>query len=92
MKMAIKLGSKVRDSITGFTGIAVSRTEHLFGCVRVSIEPQECKDGKPVDICWFDEQRVELVEETKPVVSAASSATSGGPQNDCPRTKDAPSR
>lgn len=86
--MAIKLGSKVRDSITGFTGIATSRTEYLHGCVHVGVTPTELKDGKPIDPQWFDEQRVELLEEKKPVVSKASSATSGGPNDHPP----APSR
>lgn len=76
----IKLGSKVRDSITGFEGIATSRTEYLYGCVHVGITPTELRDGKPVDSQWFDEQRVQVIEERKPEVSPASSATSGGPQ------------
>jgi len=29
--MAIKLGWKVRDTITGFTGIATARYEYLHG-------------------------------------------------------------
>ena len=89
--MAIKLGSKVRDNLTGFTGIATGRSEFQYGCARVLIEPQELKDGKPVEGQWFDEQRVELVQQKAPVVSAASSAKTGGPQND-PRPMNGPSR
>lgn len=77
----IILGSKVRDNITGFTGTATGRTEYMFGCARVMIETSEMKDGKPVDALWFDEQRVEIVKEEKPIVSESSSALSGGPQN-----------
>jgi hypothetical protein len=80
----IQLGSKVRDTVTGFTGLAVSRTEFLHGCVRVGIEPQTLHEGKPMDAHWFDEQRVVLVEELEPEVSPLSSATSGGPQKDPP--------
>lgn len=75
----IKLGSKVKDSITGLTGIATSRTEYLYGCVHIGVTPTELKDGKPIESSWFDEQRIELVEEKKPEVSKASSAKSGGP-------------
>lgn len=75
----IKLGSKVKDSITGLTGIATSRCVYLHGCVHIGITPTELKDGKPIDSCWFDEQRVEVLEEKAPDVSPASSATSGGP-------------
>lgn len=83
--MAIQLGSKVRDSISGLSGIATGRATFLYGCVRVLIEPQELKDGKPIDPVWFDEQRVEVVEEKAPVVSADSTpGIPGGPQKDPP--------
>lgn len=57
-----ELGDKVKDRITGMTGIVISRSEHLFGCERYWIEPQELKDGKPVDGRWFDQDSLELVE------------------------------
>ena len=79
--MAIKLGSKVVDSITGFEGIATARHEYLYGCVRITITPDKLHDGKPVDEQWFDEQRLNLVEVRDPVVSPLSSARTGGPQS-----------
>lgn len=86
----IKLGSKVKDTITGFTGIAVGRTEWMNGCARIGIQPKKLKDGKPVEVEWFDEQQIEVIKEKKPEVSPHCSATSGGPQHDpspraCPR-------
>lgn len=77
----VKLGNKVRDMITGFTGIATGRTEYLYGCARILVEPDELKDGKPVEAGWFDEQRIETVVEKAIPVSAENSATSGGPQS-----------
>ena len=78
--MNIKLGNKVRDSITGFTGIVTSRTDYLFGCVHVGVTPDSLdKDGKPMDCQFFDEQRILLVESSKPKVSQDSVAKSGGP-------------
>lgn len=77
----IKLGSKVRDSITGFTGIATSRHEYLYGCMQIGITPVELREGKPVETWHFDDQRVELLEAGAPIVSPESTATSGGPQN-----------
>lgn len=50
----VKLGVKVKDSITGFMGVAVSRTEYLYGCVRVGVEGE----AKPGEIYYFDEQRL----------------------------------
>jgi hypothetical protein len=58
----IELGSKVKDSITGFSGIATGRAEYLHGCARVLVEPQELKDGKPVESQWLDEPRLVVVE------------------------------
>ncbi len=78
----IKLGSKVKDIITGFEGVAVARTEWLYGCTRIGVDSAELNDGKPVETQWFDEQRLEMTEAQEPKVSKDSSATSGGPQRD----------
>lgn len=61
----ISLGNKVKDSVTGLMGIAVARSEWLWGCVRIAIQPQELKDGKPIDEIWLDEDRLEIIEEKK---------------------------
>jgi hypothetical protein len=76
----VKLGTKVTDSITGFTGIATSRTEYMFGCVRVAVEPAMV-DGKLPEAVHFDEQRL----EDKPT------AISGGP-GDIPPARQIPRR
>jgi hypothetical protein len=81
----IQLGSRVRDAYTGFEGIAVARTEWLYGCARVSVEPTELKDGKVQDMVAFDEQRLEVIRDAAPIVSPASSATTGGLYPDVPR-------
>lgn len=87
----IKLGSRVRDIYTGFTGTAVARTEWLYGCSRIGIEPTTLKDGLPIEAQWFDEQRVEIIQEDRPLnVTALSSAAAapGGPQRDPARSAD----
>lgn len=78
----IQLGNKVKDRITGFTGVAVGITNWSSGNVTVTIEPTMLKDGKPVDSCGFDVHRVELMEETKPPVAKENTSTTGGPQRD----------
>lgn len=87
----IKLGDKVRDMITGFTGIAVGRTDWLYGCARIGVEPTELRDGKTVETHWFDEQRVELIEAKPIPVSTHSNARVGGPQSD-PAPRHIPNR
>jgi hypothetical protein len=54
----IKLGDRVKDSITGFKGIVTGRFEYLNGCVRLAVTPEELKDGKPVEDMVFDEGRL----------------------------------
>jgi hypothetical protein len=55
--MAIKLGTTVTDSVTGFTGVATSRTEYLNGCIRVGVQPV-AKDNKIEDAFHIDEQQL----------------------------------
>ena len=84
--MAITLGHRVRDSITGFEGIATARVTYMYGCARILIEPTRLdSDGKRLEDVYFDEQRVEHVEDREISVSPQNSATSGGPQRDPPR-------
>jgi len=64
----VKLGSKVRDVISGFQGIAISRCEYLNGCVTIGIEGamdgSKDKDGDPKrPHVWTDEQRVQVLAE-----------------------------
>jgi len=81
MQAMIKLGDKVRDTITGLAGIAIARHEYLNGCVRFSVQPVEIKDGKPVDCSAFDVEQLELIEaDYKPQL-----APTGGPQDEPPR-------
>lgn len=77
--MTIKLGDRVRDCYTKFEGIASARTECLYGCARITIEPTELKDGKPVDAQWFDEQRIELVEAKERIDHSGGAVKTGGP-------------
>ena len=78
----IKLGSKVRDSLTGFEGIASARTECLYSNTTITIEPTKLYEGKPAEGHCFEVTRIELIQESAPPVSKSSVATSGGPQHD----------
>lgn len=75
----VKLGDRVTDRISGFSGIATGRAEYLYGCVRVQVEPEALHDGKPVESQWFDEQRL----------TDASPAKAGGPMANPTARKDA---
>lgn len=58
----IILGTPVKDAITGFSGIAVSKLETLSGNVMISIQPRsekndEVKDAKLFRLTPFKKMR-----------------------------------
>lgn len=57
----IELGSIVRDCVTGFSGIAIARLDHLFNDSEIQIQPQRLdENGKPAEPMWFYENRIEV--------------------------------
>lgn len=62
MKEPIGLGDRVKDSVTGLTGIVTCITHWLHGCIRIGVQPEETKDGKPVEAVYFDQTQVVLVK------------------------------
>ena len=85
----INLGDRVKDRVTKFTGIVVSITQHLNGCVRLGIQGAELKDGRPQECEWIDESQVTLL---KPRAVAPIMAATGGPRPAPKPMKDEPSR
>jgi hypothetical protein len=67
--MAIQLGTIATDSITGFKGVAVVRTEFLFECVRIGLMPKALKDGLPQEKCYFDERQLKEDDKKTPAPS-----------------------
>jgi len=57
----IELGMKVKDRVTGFTGIAMCRSTFLTGCDRIGVQPKAGKDGKMEDSRYFDEPSLDIV-------------------------------
>lgn len=79
----IKLGQKVRDKVTGFTGIAISKIEFLNGCVQFCVKPkaatpkkgeaQKCPEGQ-----YFDVEQLDVVGKSKPIKLNDRDVPSGG--------------
>lgn len=84
----INLGSKVKDVVSGFTGIAISKHSYLNGCDRFSIQPSVDKDGKLPECETFDEPDLEVIEE---VVKAGHiemiEKEKGGPERYMPKRR-----
>ena len=72
-------GDQVKCRVTGLKGIVVAVTTWFNGCIRYIVQPQEIKDGKPVDTSSFDENDLELVKASK--VESAPVRKTGGPQS-----------
>lgn len=70
----IELGTKVKDSITGFKGTVTGRSDYITGCKQYCVVPK-AKAFTPAKAGWFDEDR--LVES---VAKKAAKKPRGGPQ------------
>lgn len=57
----IKLGSQVRDIVTGYEGIAFQKVELLSGTSQIAVQPKCDKDGKYQDGINIDEQTLEVI-------------------------------
>ena len=58
-----QLGDRVRDPISGFTGIATSITTWLHGCIRLGVVPEKLdKEGKPKDDRYFDQTQLVVLK------------------------------
>lgn len=82
----IELGKKVRDTVSGFVGVAVARHTYLNGCSRYSVQPEVDKDGKLPEWQAFDEMQLCIVEEKAEGLTVGVRKT-GGPEQyrDTPR-------
>lgn len=74
--MKVKLGDKVKDTVTGHTGIAVGITEYLNGCLRVGVQSKVKKDGVVPDTYYFDEPQLVVVKKKQ---VKKGPADTGGP-------------
>ena len=89
--MAVNLGDKVKDKVSGFTGIATARHEYLNGCVRISVDSDKLgKEGAKIEGYVFDEPQLDIVKPAK-VVVARTAKPPGGPHNE-PSRPAVPSR
>lgn len=59
----IRLGSTVRDMVSGFHGIACARTELLSGNVQIGIQPNIGENNQYTEPLSFDVQTVEVLDE-----------------------------
>ena len=80
----ITLGDEAKDTVTGFTGVVVSRTDYLNGCTRICLQPPIGADGKLPQYETFDEPQLRVVTAQK--VPRGPTHT-GGPDKFMPRPR-----
>ena len=86
MEKEVTLGNKVRDIVTGFEGIAISRIEYLNGCIQYGVKPKVNKDGKHLDVEYIDQEQIEVISKgVTAKVTKLTSDTPGGDQPDAPK-------
>jgi len=77
LKSEIKLGQKVKDTVTGFTGIVIAKAEYLNGCISLDIKPEKLsKDGETIASEWIDYEQLEVLSAG--VTKKRKSTSSGG--------------
>ena len=74
---ALELGDRVRDVISGFTGIVTGLARYLYGCERAQVEAETAKDGPKLE--WFDVMRLQKQPGGMGLLLKAQSAAPGGP-------------
>ncbi len=72
----IELGDMAKDALTGFEGVVVADTNWLHGCRRLTLQPRELRDSKPVESQTFDEPQCVLVLKD----ALVSTRDTGGPR------------
>lgn len=88
----IPLGAVAQDTISGFEGVVVARTEWLHGCVRLTLQPQALHEGQPVEAQSFDEPQLLQMTGLPVKKEKKEKKARGGPRPDPVSHRDAVSR
>lgn len=71
----INNGDRVKDPITGFSGIVTCRLEYLNGCARVQVTSEKLIDGIVISENYFDEPQLVVVKRS---IYAVGGQVTGG--------------
>ena len=81
----IELGDKVKDTVSGFIGIATAKHSYLQGCDRISVQPSIDKEGKLPEVQAFDEPQLEVLKAKKVVRKKGNKPGGPMPYRDNPK-------
>ena len=80
----ITLGNRVKDKVSGFVGIAISKTEYLNGCIQYGVQPQTKESDKKPETEFFDAEQLEVLK-TGGLVNPEREIKTGGGHRDHPK-------
>ena len=87
----VELGQTIRDVISKLEGVVIARHEYLYGCTRLTVQPEMNKDGKPADCFVLDEQQAILLDLPNILELAPRSNLPGGDRDE-PQRPSPPAR
>ena len=88
MTKTIELGDRVKEKITGYTGIAICVAQWLNGCIRIVVQPEKLKAGDRQEDQNFDVGALDIVKKgvfapvtltNVPAPKVPAEHTTGGP-------------
>ncbi len=79
----IHLRDEVEDTITGFKGTVIARSDWLNGCTQFAVKPRVNKAGEEMDAQWIDWQQLKVTKAFTPKKKPVRAV--GGPMKDAPR-------
>lgn len=82
----MKFGDKVKDIISGFTGIVTGKAQYMTGCNQTLVSQQD--SAAKAEAAWFDDSRLKVVKQS--AVSLPRAAVARNPGG--PTPSGAPSR
>ena len=56
------LGFKVKDKVTGASGVVSSVSFDLYGCIQAVVSPPAPPEGEPKEGRWYDIARLEIID------------------------------
>ena len=89
VRKMIELGDRVADRMTLLEGIVVAKTQWLYGCNRITVQPTQLKDGRPQELLSFDEPQLEVIKAG--AFPAETLNGVGGPRQE-PTRRDVPKK
>lgn len=73
------LGKRVKDVVTGFSGVVTSLSFDLYGCQQAIVTPEVKKEGGKEESGWYDICRLQVLSPT-PVMAPPDFLIPKGPE------------